>query len=101
MAEAPKANPRLNIVLMLTAIVTLATEVTRLTLEWSPSHLPQTPTRKPIEPAQPGHYGWACEWRERRHPLSRLPPDYSITCPRWCLACHQPPRRVEWLRFDW
>jgi hypothetical protein len=103
MAEAPRVNPRLNIVLMLTAMVTLATEVTRLVLEWSPSPLPQAPVGLPIDPVQPDYYDRrACDyWRERRPPLSRLPPDYSIRCPPWCRACRPPPRRVEWWRFDW
>jgi len=108
----------LKVVVLLIGVVTLATDVARLVLEWTPAH-----TRDAGETGEQAWYAQAWERRElgppfakkRTTPLDRsgargpprdlrqtepapsleLPPDLSIYHPAWCTACRQPTPRLD------
>jgi hypothetical protein len=120
-------SDRLKIILLLTAVVTLATDVVRLALELTPAHT----RRDTIEQAGPGRHetdGQAPEWRdpgaprfpqiprplERADargpprgpretgsaPSARRRPDFIIDRPQWCRGCGPPMQRPERRRYD-
>jgi hypothetical protein len=111
MAEAP----RFNIVLLLIAAANLATDVTRLSLEWSPSRGLPNAFRAQLNTGHQGHYASAPEQLREPDsslkapaperlpprglpprangsvPFSRMRPDFSYRCPPWCYACRYQP----------
>ena len=97
---------RLNIVLLLIAMANLATDITRLAMEWAPSGPLHGALKSKMNGDQPHPYGQGPDAGEpRRAPFSRLPPDFSHKRSPWCLACRQPMRPFErrniygWDRF--
>lgn len=107
---------RLNIVLLLVAIANLATDITRLSLEWTPSDSHHDGLKRQMNGGQPDAYGQGPDapvsgnarkdLAPRRMkpdpreswpaPFSRLRPDFSYRRPPWCVAgCRQPMRPFE------
>ena len=118
----------ISLALLLIAMAQLATDVARLILEASPRpsiNEPAPAPRRFVEPEMPRPppsleppeqptgptASWAFE-PPRAPPTKRTPPnrmfnrlplDYSINQPPWCLACrHRDPRRYQrWQRDEW
>jgi hypothetical protein len=121
MAEAP----RLNIVLLLIALANLATDITRLAVEWSPSHILHDAIKEHMGLRQRDAYGRAPDSRESDAarndlqqkrakpwdpgargppsdprgsgpvPFPRLRPNYGTNRPSRCPGCPEPMRRFE------
>jgi hypothetical protein len=118
----------ISLVLLLIAMAQLATDVARLILEASPrpsinepapaprrSVEPEMPRPPPIlePPEQPAGLTASWAFEPPRAPptkrtsanrmFNRLPMDYSINQPPWCLACrHRDPRRHQrWHLDEW
>ena len=118
----------LKIILLLTAALTLATEVVRLASEWTPAHTPGATVTGWGNPGDVEAYGQGREGREfdafrsaerRMRPwaasaargpphdlretgpawLPKLRPDLSIYHPQWCVDCRQAMPRLERRRF--